>query len=241
MNLLTLEEPRALEQAIAALQHGGVVAFPTDTVYGIGASLAHPDALERIFEIKGRDRERSLPVLLASTAEVAKVTRDVDPDLLATGQHILAGAADGCPARARPLPPQVVAEDGTVGVRVPDHSVALILAQRCGGAIAVTSANLSGQPPARRPDEIDPALAENLDLILDGGIARGGQASTVIRLDGATISVIREGAVSAAEIEAAWSQHPVGGSSGDRIGTVHPAARARRGVIGAMGMAKAST
>lgn len=206
MKLLTLEEPRALEQAISAMQHGGIVAFPTDTVYGIGASLTFPEALERIFEIKGRDKDRPLPLLLSSPAQLAKVTDDVDPDLLRLASAFWPGPLTIALPALDSLPPQVVAADGTVGVRVPDHSVALILAQRCGGAIAVTSANLSGQAPALRPDQIDPALADNLDLVLDGGIARGGVASAVIRLEDATINVIREGAISGTEIVAAWSE-----------------------------------
>lgn len=220
MKLLTLEEPRALEQAISAMQHGGVVAFPTDTVYGIGASLAHPDALERIFKVKQRDRDRTLPLLLSSAEELDKVTEFVEPALLRLASAFWPGPLTvALPAR-RSLPPYVVAADNTVGVRVPDHSVALTLAQRCGGAIAVTSANLSGQLPARRPEEIDPALADELDLILDGGIAKGALASTVIRLEGATISVIREGAISTPAIEAAWREMR-SGQSGE-IGQRHP-------------------
>lgn len=214
MKLLTLEEPRALEQAISAMRRGGIVAFPTDTVYGIGASLAHPEALERIFQIKHRDRDRTLPLLVSSPADLDKVTDHVEPVLLQLASAFWPGPLTiALPARPG-LPPHVVAADNTVGVRVPDHSVALILAQRCGGAIAVTSANLSGQSPARRPEEIDPALADELDLILDGGIARGGLASTVIRLEGATINVIREGAIPASAIEAAWRRMQPG-RSGD--------------------------
>ena len=204
MRILSLEEPRALEQAISALQHGDVVAFPTDTVYGIGASLAHPDALDRIFEIKGRGRERALPVLLSSPKELNNVARHVDPELLALAETFWPGPLTVAVPALDHLPSQVVAEDGTVGVRVPNHSVALILAQRNGGAIGSTSANLSGQSPATRPSELDASVADNLDLILDGGITPGGLASTVVRRDGATITIIREGAIPAAEIEAAW-------------------------------------
>lgn len=204
MKLLTLEEPRALERAISAIQHGGVIAFPTDTVYGVGASLAHPPALSRIFEIKGRDRRRTLPVLLASPGDLSVVTAAVDPELLALARHFWPGPLTIAVPALDSLPEAVVADDGTVGVRVPDHSVALTMAYRCGGAIAATSANLSGQQPACRAEEIDAGLAERLDIVLDGGLAPCGLASTVIRREGATISYVREGAIPTGSIQSAW-------------------------------------
>jgi len=205
MKLLTLEAPRALEQAISAIQHGGVIAFPTDTVYGIGASLAHPLALSRIFDIKGRDRARTLPVLLSSPADVSIVTPSVDAEMLALARHFWPGPLTIAVPAIDSLPEEVVADDGTVGVRVPNHSVALTLAYRCGGAIAATSANLSGQPPACRAEEIDTSLAEMLDIVLDGGLAPCGLASTVIRREGATIVCIRDGAIPAETIETVWN------------------------------------
>lgn len=204
MKLLTLEEPRALEQAISAIQHGGVIAFPTDTVYGIGASLAHPLALNRIFEIKGRDRRRTLPVLLASPGDLSRVTPAIDPNLLALARHFWPGPLTIAVPALDSLPKDVVAQDGTVGVRVPNHSVALTMAYRCGGAIAATSANPSGQKPACHAEEIDPDLAEQLDIVLDGGLAPCGLASSVIRREGATIFCIREGAVPSDTIQSVW-------------------------------------
>ena len=204
MKLLRLEEPRALEKAIETLQHGGIVAFPTDTVYGIGASLNHQAALERIYQLKGRDLSRPLPLLLGSPSVVAQVATDVDPRLLELARSFWPGPLTvAVPARDT-MPAPVLAPDGTVGVRVPDHSVALTLAQRAGGALAVTSANISGEAPALRPEEIDPDLAEELDLILDGGIARLGHASTVVSLQGATITIVREGAIPAATVRDTW-------------------------------------
>lgn len=205
MKLLTLEEPRALEQAVSAIQHGGVIAFPTDTVYGLGASLGHPVALARIFEIKARERSRTLPVLIASPRDLSRVTSAVDPELLALARHFWPGPLTIVVPALESLPRDVVARDGTVGVRIPDHSVALTVAHRCGGAIAATSANPSGAQPACRAEDIDPNLAEQLDIILDGGLAPCGLASTVIRRDGATISFIREGAVPAATVRSTWS------------------------------------
>jgi L-threonylcarbamoyladenylate synthase len=204
MTILRLEEPRALERTIEILRRGGLAAFPTDTVYGIGASLAFPEALDRIYDSKLRDRDKVLPVLIASPADLLGVATKVDEDLLRLASRYWPGPLTvAVPAKPH-LPSQVVAADGTVGVRVPDHSVALVLARHCGGALAVTSANVSGQPPARRADDLPPALVDRLDVVLDGGIARGGQPSTVIGREGDTITIIRAGAVSAGDIEAAW-------------------------------------
>ena len=197
MKVMKLEEPRALEHAIATLQHGGTVAFPTDTVYGIGAAINAPEALVRIYE-----REGSRFVAAAAGAAFLTVGhfrrlsghRSTPPQ---TCHEFWPGALTVAVPALPKLPPQIVAADGTVGVRVPDHSIALTLAQRSGGAIAVTSANLSGFPPPAAQKRSSPNLPNGLDLVLDGGIARLGMASTVVSLDGDTITIIREGAIAA--------------------------------------------
>jgi L-threonylcarbamoyladenylate synthase len=206
MTTLRLEEPRALERTIETLRRGGLAAFPTDTVYGIGASLAFPQALDRIYDSKLRDRGKVLPVLLASPADLLGVAERMDDDLMRLASQFWPGGLTVAVPAKPDLPAQVVAADGTVGVRVPDHSVALVLAKHCGGALAVTSANISGEAPARRASELPAALVERLDIVLDGGIARGGQPSTVIGREGDTINFIRDGAIPAAEIEAAWQR-----------------------------------
>jgi L-threonylcarbamoyladenylate synthase len=194
MTLLRLEEPRALEQTIHAIQHDGVVAFPTDTVYGIAASLTAPTALRRIFEVKGRSTDKTLPILMSSSAVLNQLTDDVDPRVIALAMRFWPGPLTVIMPGKSSLPPEVRAADGTIGVRVPDHSVALTIANRCGGAIAVTSANPSGGPPALKADDIQEQLGEAIDIVLDGGIARGGRASTVIRIgEDGDIEVVREG------------------------------------------------
>lgn len=206
MKVLALEAPRALEETIHAVQHGGVIAFPTDTVYGLGASLSFPDALARIYEIKGRDQSKPLPVLLSSIDKISLVA-----DM--PGDHVVqllrelwpGGLTIALPAK-QGVPDQVIAPDGTVGLRVPDHSIALTLCERAGGALATTSANRSGEAPACSADEITAQLGDAIDVVLHGGFAPCGKPSTVIRVDNARIATIRAGSIDPRRIEDAWQR-----------------------------------
>jgi L-threonylcarbamoyladenylate synthase len=207
--------PQAAEWAAERLVAGGLVAFPTDTVYGLGASLAEPDALRRVFAIKDRPANRVLPVLLASVDDLALVTgeRAIAPrlhDLL--DRHWPGPLTVAVPARAG-LPPEVVAPDGTVGVRVPNHPLALRLLEAAGGAIAATSANRSGQPPLGTAAEVAAALGDDLDLLLDGGATPGLLPSTVVAVADGALVILREGAIPAAELLEGWGSAP--GEPGD--------------------------
>ncbi|HWV25276.1 MAG TPA: L-threonylcarbamoyladenylate synthase [Thermomicrobiales bacterium] len=206
MAFLSLEDRRALETAIESMQQGGVIVFPTDTVYGLGASLRHPEALARIYEVKGRQSDKSLPVLISQPDLITELTDAPDEELLLLASRYWPGPLTVVLPAKPSLPAEVKAEDGTVGVRVPDHSIALTIAQHNGGAIATTSANLSGEPPASHAEQVRDSIGDRVDVILDGGIAPGGLASTVIRRDGDTITVIREGAISNDAIQRAWNE-----------------------------------
>lgn len=211
MGYLTLEEGRALEEAISTIQHGGVAAFPTDTVYGIGASLQHRAALSRIYDIKGRSPDKPIPILMSRPDVVDTLTDDADEALVELALRFWPGPLTIILKAKDSLPAEVKARDGTCGVRIPDHSVPLAIAQHSGGAIATTSANKSGDPAATTAAEIRSSLGDELDLILDGGIAPGKAASTVIRREGDTISVIREGSVSLDDLRGAWASIMRGG------------------------------
>jgi len=206
VKVLSLEAPRALEETINVLQHGGVVAFPTDTVYGIGASLRHPDALARIYTIKGRESAKPLPVLLSSIDRISVVAEPPDARVRALLREFWPGGLTiALPARSG-IPREVVHQDGTVGVRIPDHSIALMLCERAGGALATTSANRSGEPPACSADEIATQLDDGIDVVLHGGYAPCGAPSTVIRIDDARIAVIRHGSVDPERIQKVWDR-----------------------------------
>jgi L-threonylcarbamoyladenylate synthase len=206
VKVLSLETPRALEETIHTVQHGGVVAFPTDTVYGIGASLNHPDALRRIYDIKGRDVANPLPVLLSSIDRIDLVAEIPDALVLGLLRHFWPGGLTiALPARAG-VPREVVHPDGTVGVRVPNHSIALTLCERAGGALATTSANRSGEPPACSPGDITDQLDDAIDIVLHGGFTPCGEPSTVIRVENATIAMIRAGSVASQDVQDVWSR-----------------------------------
>ncbi|HEV2074028.1 MAG TPA: L-threonylcarbamoyladenylate synthase [Thermomicrobiales bacterium] len=220
MSYLSLEDKRALETAIATMQGGGVIAFPTDTVYGIGASLSHRDALTRVYDIKGRSHEKPLPVLVSRADVIDRLANQPDPELLRLASHFWPGPLTIILKAGDTLPTEVIAPDGTFGVRIPDHSIALTIAQHNGGAIAVSSANRSGEPPACHAEEILQALGGEIDVILDGGIAPRSLASTVIRREDDTITVIREGAISSEIIQEAWNEMRVADEIASTAGTM---------------------
>lgn len=204
MAYLSLEDSRALEQAIGALQNGGVIAFPTDTVYGIGASLEHPQALRRIYDLKGRSPDKPLPILIARVEMLDMLSPDVDERLVDLAEQFWPGALTIVMPAADHLPAEVKAPDNTIGVRLPNHSIPLSIAERAGGAIATTSANFSGQHSTHTASEIREAFGSAIDIILDGGFAPQENPSTVIRVVDGDIEVLREGVISTETLRMAW-------------------------------------
>ena len=188
--------------AIEVLRRGGIVALPTDTVYGIAVALDVPGGIERLFRVKRRPPDRGIMLLL-----------DAAPQAAAIGVMGPAAAAlaDACwpggltvvvPQRPDvPLPAALTGGTPTIGLRVPDHDASRALAASLG-PLPTTSANVSGMPEARDAAEILAQLGDGVDLILDGGPARGGPPSTVVDCTGERPVVLREGAIAAARIAA---------------------------------------
>lgn len=183
-----------IRAAAAALRRGGLVAYPTETYYGLGALATDAAAVARLARAKGRPDGKPLPLLAADRAAVERVA-------------ILEGAAARLadafwpgpltlvlPARAG-LPPEVTAGTGTVGVRVPGSEIARALAREAGGPLIATSANLSGDPPTATAADLAPALRVSLEAILDAGPAPGGLPSTVAAIEGGDLRVLRAGAI----------------------------------------------
>jgi L-threonylcarbamoyladenylate synthase len=183
--------------AIEVLRDGGIVALPTDTVYGIAVSMATPDGIERLFRVKRRPPDRAVMLLLDDAGQAARAGR-ITP---AAGALIAACWPGGLTVVVpqRPdvqWPAMLTGGTATIGLRVPDHDAPRALA-RGVGPLPTTSANLSGLPEATDAAGIVGQLGEAVDLVLDGGPARGGSASTIVDCTGDLATILRVGAVPA--------------------------------------------
>jgi len=181
--------------AVEVLRAGGVVALPTDTVYGIAVALDTPDGIERLFAIKQRPPEKGIALLLHDAAQAGSIGL-VGPAAQAIADACWPGGLTvvvSCRPDV-PLPASLTGGAPTVGLRVPDHDAPRTLAQGVG-PLPTTSANVSGLPEARDAAEILAQLGDSVDLILDGGVAHGGPASTVIDCSGPMPLALRVGAV----------------------------------------------
>jgi len=192
-------------EAAAVLRRGGVIAYPTETFYGLGALAADASAVERLVAVKGRPDGKPLPLLGATIGQVEAVA-----ELTPLARRLAAACWPGpltlvVPARPG-LHPAIGGDSGggaTVGVRLTSSPVAAALAAAAGGALVATSANLAGQPPAASAAELDPTLVARLDLVLDAGPAPGGLPSTVVAVTGEALVLLRAGAIPFAAVEAA--------------------------------------
>jgi L-threonylcarbamoyladenylate synthase len=189
------DDPDAVEIAAATLRDGGLVVFPTDTVYGVAASIDRPDAVGNLYVAKGRPLGRPIPVLISDFDQVRRLTRLVDPRVLEMLETYWPGALTVALPAADWIPEEVTRETGRVGLRMPDHPLALRIIREAGGALATTSANRSGEIEARTAAEALAALGGRVALIVDGGTAPGGVPSTVISADGTRLTVNRRGAI----------------------------------------------
>ena len=182
-------------EAIAVLERGGVVALPTDTVYGIGVALGTPGGVERLFQVKHRAPDKGIMLLLADAGQ-AETIGEMGPAATALAGACWPGGLTVVVPR-RPdvaLPAALTGGAPTIGLRVPDHEAPRALAHGVG-PLPTTSANVSGLPEARDADEIVAQLGDAIDLIIDGGAAHGGPASTVIDCTGPTPLALRVGAI----------------------------------------------
>jgi L-threonylcarbamoyladenylate synthase len=189
------DDPAGRAVAAEALRGGGVVALPTDTVYGICVALATAGGVERLFEVKRRPPDKGIMLLLEDAAQAAEIGVMTPAALALAAACWPGGLTVVVPQRPdRPMPTSLSGGTSTIGLRVPDHPAPRALAAAVG-PIPTTSANVSGIPEAHDANEIREQLGDVIELILDGGPAHGGPASTVVDCTGETPRILRVGAI----------------------------------------------
>lgn len=186
---------RALVGAAALVRGGGVVAYPTDTLYGLAADPGNAAAMAQLYRIKGRPVELAIPLIASGVPQIEAAGGVLGP----LARRLAASFWPGPLTIVLPAWPgldaRVHAGLGTVAVRVPDHAAARMLADACGWPITSTSANVSGEPATRFPGDVRTSLGASLDGLLDAGPSPGGAPSTIVDLTGEAPRLVRAGAV----------------------------------------------
>jgi len=195
-----------IQKVAGIVKAGGVIVYPTDTVYGIGCDPFNAIAVKRVLRMKRRG-ERQLPILV-SGEDKARAIVEVDATSLLLMKAFWPGALTIVLRRRAEMPSELTFGGGKLGVRMPNHGLALRIIEACGGVLTGTSANISGNPPARSVEELDSRLERRVDLVIDGGGSTLGIASTVVEIGPPgedrparaitpNVRILREGAISA--------------------------------------------
>jgi L-threonylcarbamoyladenylate synthase len=195
-------DPAAIERAAQSLQRGGVVAIPTDTLYGLAVDPFNAAAVARVFAIKGRGDERQLPLVAANAAQVRAWIGELPALAARLAQGFWPGPLTLVMRAPLALAAGVTGDRETVGIRVPAHAVTRALCSAFARPLTATSANMSGEPATDDPDEVARSLGDRLDVLLDSGPTPGGPPSTIVDVTGAEPHLIRSGAVSWADVQA---------------------------------------
>jgi L-threonylcarbamoyladenylate synthase len=188
------------DRAVALLRAGRLVAFPTDTVYGVGALLWNAEAVKALYEAKLRPADKPIPILLADYDDLFTVARDVPPIAWRLARRFWPGALSLVVPRALAVPNEVTAGGDTVAVRMPAHEMARALIRETGAPLATTSANLSAQASPITAQEVEMQLGGRIAMVLDGGRCPGGVPSTVVDLTGPTPIILRAGPIDLEQI-----------------------------------------
>ena len=198
--IISAELPNAIQHALDVLQNGGLVAFPTDTVYGLAAPVLSVPSIERLYVVKGRSSTKAIAVLLGTPDDLSQVAAEVDAQTRKIAQAFWPGPLTLIVPR-HPRLPELLAPLPTIGVRIPDHPVALALLQ-AAGPLAVTSANISGGKNTQTARQVYKQLKGRVHLILDGGKTPGGIPSTVVDCTSETLKILREGPITQKQMDA---------------------------------------
>ena len=192
-----------INEAALIIKNGGVIAFPTQHLYGLGADAFNADAVNRVFEIKRRPDYKPLLVLIDKGYDLTRLVQQIPYAATRIMERFWPGAVTIVFKAKHILPINLTAGTKKIGVRMPEHPVALALTAAVHGPITATSANITGDFGCFRISDMDPLITDELDLIIDVGALRGGMGSTVVDVTSGSPKILREGAVSEKDIFAA--------------------------------------
>jgi L-threonylcarbamoyladenylate synthase len=191
---LRADQPGAIQETAEHLKQGRVVAYPTDTLYGVGVNAFSAEAIEQLYDVKERTLDKGIPILLADLEDLEKVAEAIPPLAQSLIEQYWPGALTLIVPKKSTLPANISPNDG-IAVRIPAHNISRALIRAAGGAVATSSANKSGRPPARTAAEAFDALNGLVAAVLDGGPVEVGLASTVLDCMSNPPKVLREGPV----------------------------------------------
>jgi len=201
--LINSQSPLSNLKAIYALKTGKIIAFPTDTVYGIAVLANNAANIEKLYQLKARERTKAIPVLLGDISQLDQVTPDVSPNTLKLADKFWPGPLTIIVPK-HPDMPDNISPSATIGIRIPNHPTALKILKAVG-PLAVTSANISGGADTRTAQEVLSQLDGLIDLIVDGGKTDSGVPSTVVDLSSVEIKILRAGLIELTDIQKALS------------------------------------
>jgi L-threonylcarbamoyladenylate synthase len=195
-----------IEKGVKILQKGSVIAFPTDTVYGLGADAFNATAVERIYEIKNRPKHLQLPLLIADVEQLITLADPISEIAWFLARRFWPGGLTLVLSKTDSLPAYMTSGP-TIAVRVPDHPVCLAIIQHLGNPIIGTSANISSQPAALTAEEVEQQLGGKIDFIINGGKCPGGKESTVVDATREPPIILRQGIMPSDEIDKAYEEY----------------------------------
>jgi L-threonylcarbamoyladenylate synthase len=199
--MILADSETARTRAAESISQGGIIAFRTDTFYGLGADPSNEAAIKRIRELKGREDDKPILLLISDEQQISRFISKQSSLFAEVAKRFWPGPLTIVGPARDELPEDLTAGSHTIGLRLPADENARAIVGACGGALTATSANLSGQPEARSASDVARYFPTAIDLIIDGGEVNAIRPSTVLDLSGAEPRIVREGAIKASVLE----------------------------------------
>ena len=200
-------DPKQIAKAVTILAEGGIIAYPTETFYGLGADIRISEALERVFSIKGRPIGNPIALIVGDAEDLTEWVEEIPSAAYGLIEALWPGALTIVFRASARTPPRLTGGTGTIGIRVSSHPVASALASTLHSPITATSANISGAGECSTAAEVTRSLGNSIDAVIDGGRTKGEAASTILDMTSNPPSVLREGAIPASHIYAVLDRY----------------------------------